>query len=182
VFIGNSLTRFGRISRMPGAVARAGMVRGLERSGLRFRLYGHGWRSASAKGQLPREQQIPAIQQALMSANWDHYPTYESYFSDRLPISLLAGRVHVTTYHPGLEWLPGPDDGLFMEKSVSAVLDRVQELARRPADELIALGQAARRRVIGRMSHHEAARFMLGAADERLLALLPAWPWDRLPR
>ena len=50
------------------------------------------------------------------------------YNSDRLAISLMAGRPHVTMRCPGGEWLPGEDAGPFQEASPRLVHDRVRNL------------------------------------------------------
>jgi hypothetical protein len=180
VIVGNRWAHLGLVSRLDGASARARLVRRLERDGrLRLAVYGSGWRGRAAKGVLPFAQSVDAVREALVSANWDHFPRHESFVSDRLPTSLLAGRVHVATAHPGLEWLPGESEGLFLEPSVSAVVKRVQELLRRPVPELIELGSSAHEWVKHRLSDREGARFMLAAVDERLLAGLPQDPWRR---
>lgn len=190
VFIGSRFAHWGRVSRLPGAVQRAKMVRTLQRChDLRVAVYGGGlgrggnqggWSGRGAKGVLPFDQQVSAIQEGLISVNWDHFPQHESYASDRLPISLLAGRVHVTTEHPRSDWLPGEDAGVFLEPSVSALVRRVQSLAAVSAEDLLAMGAAGHRWVSGRLSHREAARFLLAAIDKRLLAGLPAKPWHGL--
>jgi len=117
-----------------------------------------------------------------MSVNWDHFPRHESYTSDRLPISLIAGRVHVTTRHDGYDWLPGKEAGLFAEANIADVVKRVTQLARLPETELLELGAAGHRWVKHRLSSREVARFMLAAVDDRLLSRLPAEPWHRFAR
>lgn len=179
VIIGSRLAHFGLVSRVPGAAARASLVRRLVREDLRVAAYGIGWRGRTAMGTVPYGRQVEAIRGGLLSVNWDHFPTYEGYVSDRLPISLLAGRVHVTTAHRELGWLPGPDAGLFFEDTVSAVVQRVKRLAAMPADEVIALGAAAHDWVKQRLSDREAARYMLGTIDQGLLTGLPDEPWGR---
>jgi hypothetical protein len=181
VMIGNRLARWGRVSRMPGAVARARLVRGLQRRpDLRLALYGRGWKGRGVKGPIPYIRQAAAVREGLVSVNWDHFPRHESYSSDRLPISLLAGRAHVTTAHPRMDWLPGEEIGLFQEPTPSAVIGRVERLQAGDAGEVIELGLAGHRWVRDRLSHRQAALFMLGAVDRSLLATLPEHPWHPL--
>ena len=116
-----------------------------------------------------------------MTANWDHFPHYAAFSSDRLAIQLLAGRVHVTTLHPASEWLPGSEAGLFLEPTVGAAVDRIRTLLRRPREEVLELGLAGHRWVRHRLSDRELTRYMIGAVDERLLRGLPPDPWSRLP-
>lgn len=180
VMIGGGYARWGRVSRLPGAVDRARLVRSLQASELELAVYGSGWRGRGVRGPLDYEDQGAAIRAGAISINWDHFPHYVAYASDRLPISMAAGRPHATTAHPGHEWLPGAETGLFCEPSVDAVFERARELARRPPDELGELGARASRWVSGRLSHREAARFLLGAVEPRLLGGLPDVPWRSL--
>jgi hypothetical protein len=181
VLIGSRVARWGRVSRLPGAVQRARLGRALEkRRGLRVAIYGNGWSGPAARGVLPFGNQARAIRQGLISVNWDHFPGHESYASDRLPISMLAGRVHVTTRHPKMDWAPREDSGLFLEDTPRAVLHRVDALMAADPTELLDRGARAHEWAHGRMSHAEAARFMLGTIESRLLSRLPAQPWEPL--
>jgi hypothetical protein len=177
VLIGARVAHLGLLSRVPGAAGRASLERRLRRAGRQVAVYGEGWKAASL---VPYDRQIEAIRQALISLNWDHFPNHHAYASDRLPISLLAGRAHVTTAHPGLQWLPGPEVGLFLERSVGAVVRRVEHLAAMPREEVLALGEAAHNWVKHRLSDREAGRFMLAAVDSAFLDDIPADPWHRL--
>ena len=181
VLIGSGLAHLGRVSRVPGAVARASLVRKFEHlRGFRFAAYGCGWSGPAAKGVLPFAEQARAIREGLMSVNWDHFPRFEGYASNRLAISMISGRVHLTTAHRGLDWVPGEEYGVFLAPSVSALVERARELMASPIEGALALGAAAHDWARGRLSHREAARFMLGAADARFLGGLPEEPWLRL--
>lgn len=76
-----------------------------ERFGDRLAIYGSGWSGVGAMGPVDPSSQDAAIRSAWISANWDHYAREPYYFSNRLPISLAAGSIHATTYHPGYEAL-----------------------------------------------------------------------------
>ena len=105
--IGGGRARWGHVSRVPGAVQRARLVRRLQRQrDVSLALYGAGWSGRGARGILPYRDQATAIRHGLVAVNWDHFPNHESYASDRLPISLLAGRAHLTAAHPKCDWLP----------------------------------------------------------------------------
>ncbi len=169
-------------SRLPGARARYRFVRALQRDdGIPLSLYGRNWTGRGAKGPIGFGAQAAVARRALITANWDHFPRYPACTSDRLAIQMLAGRVHVTTRHPQMDWLPGPNTGLFLESSIAAAVDRIRELLQRPVEEVLDLGLAAHRWARHRLSDRELARYMLGAVDERLLRDLPPDPWDRLP-
>jgi hypothetical protein len=170
------------ISRLPGARQRLRLVRTLQRHrDIPLAVYGHNWTGRGVRGPISRDEQGAVARRALMTANWDHYPNYAAFYSDRLAVHMLAGRPHVTTRHPTSEWLPGPESGLFLEPTVDAAVRRVRELLRRPRSEVLELGLAAHRWVRHRLSDRELARYMLGAVDERLLTTLPHDPWGRLP-
>jgi hypothetical protein len=183
VVIASNFARWGWISRLPGAAQRARLVRKLQRQReLRLAIYGPGWSGRGVKGPVPYPSQVDAIREGLMSVNWDHFDKHHSYSSDRLPIALAAGRPHVTTWHPGIDWLPGEDGGLFLERSVAAFVRRVNDLAAAPQEDLLALGAAARTWARERLTFREAGRFLLAAVDRRLLTALPPEPWQRLAR
>jgi hypothetical protein len=170
------------ISRMPGARQRFRLVRGLQKDRrIPLAVYGRNWTGRGVRGPIPLDEQAAVARRALMTANWDHFPDYAAYYSDRLAIQLLAGRAHVTTLHPQSEWLPGPETGLFLEPTVDAAIRRVRELLERPREEVLELGLAAHRWARHRISHRELALYMLGAVDERLLRQLPEDPWGHLP-
>ena len=170
------------ISRLPGARQRFRLVRALQKDPrIPLAVYGRNWTGRGVRGPVPYDDQAAVARSSLITVNWDHFPGYAGFSSNRLGIHLLAGRAHVTTLHPDSEWLPGPEIGLFLEPTVNAAIRRVRELLDRPRDEVLELGLAAHRWVRHRLSDRELARYMLGAADERLLRQLPEDPWGRLP-
>jgi hypothetical protein len=144
---------------------------------LRLAVYGPGWRGHGALGPLDFRQQTNAIRRGLISANWDHFPSHESYASDRLAISMLAGRVHVTTAHRNMNWIPGTLRGVRFARSPGHVCSQVEELLASPTEEVLAAGAEAHRWARGRLSDEMTARFMLGAVDRRFLSSLPQNPW-----
>jgi hypothetical protein len=169
-------------SRLPGARDRYRLVRKLQQqTDISLAVYGHNWTGRGAMGHTTREQQAAVARTALITANWDHYPGYAAYASNRLATQMLAGRVHVTTQHPQSDWLPGHETGLFLEPTVDSAVRRINELLCRPREEVLALGLATHRWARHRLSDRELARYVLGAVDDRLLESLPADPWARLP-
>jgi hypothetical protein len=146
VMIANSTRR--RILRtyIPGGRRRAKLARRLsERFGKSFALFGTGWDGLeSARGPIPFFQQEKTIRNAWISVNWDHFDGITYYSSDRLPISLAAGIVHVTTYHKGYEFLFKSCPGLYAVKSVEEAVCCVEWLLSRPKEELIGEGLAAK--------------------------------------
>jgi spore maturation protein CgeB len=128
----------------PGSQRRIDLGKKLsKRFGKQFALYGKGWDGLEAsRGKLPFDQQEQAIHSAWLSINWDHFDEVPFYFSNRLPISLAAGVVHVTTWHPGYDQLfRDCKGGLYAAKSVDEAVELAQYLLSQPRDFLIEEGQ-----------------------------------------
>ncbi len=126
----------------PGAPRRFELARKLDRLfGRSFALYGSGWDGlSSARGKIPFDQQEAALRQGLVSINWDHFDHIPYYFSDRLPISLAAGVPHVTSYHPGYEFLFKDCPGLFAVRTIDEAVSCAQWLLSQPTEELMKMG------------------------------------------
>lgn len=182
ISICNSAVRWPLVpAGVPGARQRRRLVKSLQgERRIRFGVYGRGWSGATALGPIAYGNQVKAMRQSLITVNWDHFPSLPGYNSDRLPISLLAGRVHVSTRHPQTPWLPGIESGLVLAKSPHAARSAVVELARRSPEELLELGQRAHQWVLGRLSDVESMRFMLASATTTVLPP-PSDPWSELP-
>ncbi len=177
VMIGSSIARLGVVSTVPGSFSRRRLVRQLQRESLSSAIYGRGWNGPASRGPVPYREQIARLREAKVSTNWDHFPDHECYASDRLPISLLAGRVHVTTRHPGPTLYR--TEGLVEVDSVDDVVESVGRLLRLPWDQLCELGRGNWQYARHRLSDREAARFMLRVVDRRVPAP-PSEPWDRI--
>ncbi|WIE72757.1 hypothetical protein [Curtobacterium sp. MCJR17_020] len=119
-----------------------------EHFGGRLAVFGRGWDGPTAKGPVPFEEQDSAITSGWISANWDHFADEDSYFSNRLPISLAAGSIHATTDHSGYDGVFGPATGKFLlrgsgPEALVEEIDRV--LANTSVDERLAAITAGRR-------------------------------------
>jgi hypothetical protein len=179
VMVGSRAGRVPGISTVPGARQRWRLVRlASRRFGPEFRVYGRGWRGASAAGPVPFSEQTGAIRSGAVSVNWDHYPRHVAYSSDRLPNSLVAGRPHVTTRHPETGWLPGEESGLFLVDSPAEVVEAASRILSLDPEVRAELGRAAHAWVTDRMSDRQAAQFLLQESGGPP-ADLPE-PWDRV--
>ena len=181
VVIGSNLPKIPYLTGLPGSVGRRDLVKRLRNDrSLTLRLFGPGWPKGWSAGRIAFDRQAIEVRNGWVSANWDHYPLMPDYNSDRLAISLIAGRPHVTTRHPGGEWLPGEDTGLFQESSPRLVHDRVRNLL--DLDPLVTyqLGLAAHAWARHRVSHREGARYILSQVLDEV-ARPPADPWANLP-
>lgn len=146
LLIGNRVTSRLPLRDMPGARERFALAETLHRQlGERFVVHGGNWGTRPyARGPLPFDQQEPAIREAWLTVSWDHFDQVPCYFSDRVPIAMAAGVVHVTNRQPGYEHLFPAGSGLLHAGSVAELADLVDLLLSRPRDELIELGQRAR--------------------------------------
>jgi hypothetical protein len=183
--IGNNVTRLPipvpGLTGLPGGLPRWRLARTLAHTlgPDKFLLLGRDWPSRWSPGTVPFEGQAQALRSALVSVNWDHYSSYPAYSSDRLPIALIAGRPHVTTGHPGMDWAPDRSHGLFLEPDVAAVSRTALALASQP-DRARSLGLAAWEWARHRISTREQARFMLSRMRPDI-AEPPTDPWLSLP-
>jgi hypothetical protein len=139
---------------LPGGRKRASLAGHLTKiHGEKFRIYGSGWKHlASACGVLPFNRQEVALRESWVSVNWDHYDTYPHYFSNRLPIALAAGVVHVTNYHPGYDDQFAGCPGLYFARSVDEMVAKLDWLLSKPVSALIEEGLAAQAWVRDRLS------------------------------
>lgn len=128
--------------RMPGAAERAKLARTLRRiHGDRFALFGRNWeRYGLSATSIPSIEQTNVMRRSWMSVIWDHYPDVPYYFSDRLPISLFSGVLHVTNYHPGYEVLFRNGHDLIYCKTVDDMIDAIDCCLGRPKKDLIEIG------------------------------------------
>ncbi|TKA11620.1 glycosyltransferase family protein [Actinacidiphila oryziradicis] len=173
--IGSCYVRFGILERVDGAGERHRLTRRLcSLPNCRVALYGHGWRGPAAQGPVAYNRQPAALRNARISVGWDHYRRYTGYFSDRLPISMYAGRVHVSSRPPEAAWLPDRDSGLHLVDSPAEAVDRVRELLLGDPRELHAAGLRAHRWVRDRLTDLHALQYMLGGE----LSALPTPPKD----
>ena len=154
---------------MPGSWQRRRLALSLKRTlGEGFHVYGKGWSKSIADGPLDFALQIDAINDSRLSVNWDHFATYYDYFSDRLPISMLAGRPHVTSAHPGMEWAPDGTNGLYQEATVSGVIERTLSLLDENPEALMNRGVQLHSWVNNRLSHRQAARHMMSIVSDKV--------------
>ncbi len=181
VMIGGNYGRVPGLTGMPGSFGRWQLAARMRMSlGKRFELHGPGWPRRWSSGPIAYPGQIEAIQKGRLTVNWDHFPMHQSYASDRLAISLLAGRPHVTTAHPNMTWTPNESVGLYQEPSPRLVQARSLELLDRDPHETLRMGVEGWKWTRFRLSNREGARFMLSRAIDGI-APPSMEPWTILP-
>lgn len=184
--IGRNATRSGipipGLTGLPGGLPRWLLARGaVRRVGPgRFHLRGDDWPRSWSVGPVAYGSQIDVLRRAGVSIIWNHFSDHARYASDRLAISLLAGRPHVTNGDHSLTCGLGREIGLHEESTVSGILDRAISLLDQPQHVRHEHGLAGWEWARHRLSTRELAQFMLA----RVGADVPAPemdPWRSLP-
>lgn len=180
--IASNTARIPGVTGTPGALRRWELITRVHfNSKYSNRIYGCKWPRGWSEGLLTYELQGQEIRKSKINLNWDNFDKYEDYSSDRLPIALLAGRPHVTTKHPGMLWLPTENIGLYQETSPKRVLKRGEELLSIDPKIRFKLGLEAHNWVVNRLSHREAARYIMSTFCEHIKKPT-ADPWGKLPQ
>jgi hypothetical protein len=149
------------------------------RLGRDFQLFGNRWPIGISSGTIKYALQAKLIRDFSLSANWDNFVSHESYASDRLPISLLAGRVHVTSSHPGVNHYGEENFGLVLVSGLREMQHKIDELRGVDPLKLSQMGLEAHNWVKHRFSHREAARFMFSYISNDI-PRLQIQPWATL--
>jgi hypothetical protein len=79
-----------------------------------------------------------------------------------------------------MTWAPGEDLGLFQEKSPKKVMQRAKELMAMDPDVTWKLGLEAHAWAKNRISHREAARYVISCIFDHVKKP-PEDPWGKLP-
>jgi hypothetical protein len=161
VMIGSQTAKIPFLYGTPGSGIRFLVGTSLKlRFGEDFQLFGNRWPRSFSAGKVDYPQQAKLIREFSLSANWDNFVNHESYASDRLPISLLAGRVLVTSSLPGVNHYGGEENGLVQVKGLLEIHGKIGELRELDPLKLSNMGLEAHKWSRYRLSHREAARFM----------------------
>ncbi|MFD1658044.1 hypothetical protein ACFSL4_07360 [Streptomyces caeni] len=173
--IGRRRTYLG-IELLPDDRERTELVEELRRiPAVRLAVYGKGWRGSFARGPVPFDEQLTAMKRSLITVGWNRYRHLTGCFSNRLPIAMCAGRVHVTSRQPGLTWLPGPDLGLHLMDTPRDAAGRIRDLLDSDPADLLAQARQMTRWTRARLTDTEALQYML--AKHLPLPAPPADPW-----
>ena len=162
LMIGSNLASIPGITGVPGSFKRlltAILMRKYFKKS--FQLFGPGWPRWWKIESLPFANQGSEIRNSKFTVNWDHFHKHVAYTSDRLCISLLAGRPHVTTRHSDMNWLPSEEIGLYQVRSPLELLKTSLRINRLDEEVLFAQGLAGHYWVKERLSHKQLAQYML---------------------
>lgn len=133
---------------IPGSRRRVRLVKELRAEfGDRFQLYGSGWSQSQSTGPIGFVEQEAVLQRARVSVNFDHYPREARSFSNRLPIAMASGSIHITSSHPDYESVFGPSTAAYLQhaQTVTQIVEKVSaKLSQLDKTSLVALGEQAR--------------------------------------
>lgn len=149
IFVGNTFNEkyyFRYLRALPGAVGRKRFVNYIDKNlNYNLKIYGNFWANLkSDKGSLPFENQIREYQNSWITIAYEHYPTVPYYFSNRLPMALLAGSLYVCHYHGGYENIFPPNDFIFFFKENYEAISIIEYLFSLGDEELIRRSRRAR--------------------------------------
>ncbi len=149
VLIGNKVKpRFlSSIRRLPGAKEREKFIKYMgNQFANEFVLYGNGWAGLKGdQGPVDFYQQLNVYRDSWITVAYEHYPKIPYYFSNRLPIALLAGSLYVCHYHEGYEKIFKNCDFIFFFKSNSEAVDIVNYILSLGKKDLLARSKRARK-------------------------------------
>jgi hypothetical protein len=129
VFIGNRITsRLALIRRLPGAKQREKFVAAIGKEfGDRFMLFGNGWDKFTGNaGPVNFDDQVSIYSDTWVTLAYEHYPKIPYYFSNRLPIALMAGSLYVCHYHEGYDFIFKNCDFIFFYKNNQQAIDIIR--------------------------------------------------------
>jgi len=143
VLIGNNaksrIPIYNLIFRMPGSKEREKFVECLgEQFGNKFNLWGNRWGKAVGNhGSVHFQKQLNIYRNSWITVAYEHYPDIPYYFSNRLPIALLAGSLYVCHYHKGYENIFMNCDFIFYFKTNNEAIDIINFILSLDKKELI---------------------------------------------
>jgi hypothetical protein len=121
VLIGNKVQSriLSSLFSIPGAKERERIIKYIDKHFPdEFHLFGNGWSGIrSHRGTVDFQKQIEVYRNSWVTVAYEHYPGIANYFSNRLPIALLAGSLYVCHYHQGYENIFKNCDFIFFYKT-----------------------------------------------------------------
>jgi hypothetical protein len=148
IFIGNKIKPriLSSIRRMPGALERERFVRDMGKAFPEtFRLYGEGWKGFTGdRGAADFMKQMDYYRNTWITVAYEHYPDEPDYFSNRLPIALMAGSLYVCHYHRGYEKIFAGCDFIFFFHTNEEAVGLVKKILSFTKEDLFERSKRAR--------------------------------------
>ena len=180
--IANNTARIPFITGLPGSSRRWELYARVRLDSKQTKnMFGNNWPKSWSIGHIDYREQASKIRSSRISLSWEHFDQYEGYSSDRLAISLIAGRAQVTSKNQNMHWLPGESIGIFKEKSPREIIEKAKSLLDLGNPELSKIGIEGYKWAKNRLSHREAARYIMSSLFSSIKKP-PSDPWGRLPK
>jgi len=148
VLIGNRIkSRYlGLLRRMPGSWGRERFVRHIGKVfGPTFVLHGSGWGGfAGNRGPVGFQNQLDVYRRSWITVAYEHYPKIPYYFSNRLPIAMMAGSLYVCHAHGGYEDLFRGTDFIFLFRDNDEAVDAIRYVLSLDKSDRLERGRRAR--------------------------------------
>ena len=157
---------------LPGGRKRKVMSRAFHAAyGNRYAVFGagQGWKGEPyCRGPIPFDAQERTIRSSWLTINWGQFDEIAMYSSDRLPISLAGGVVHITNHQRGYEHLFPNAPGLYVVHSPAEALDVADFLLSMPREQLIGIGAQGAAYARERLNATRVYRDIVTAIGEQL--------------
>ena len=141
VLIGNKVKPrlLGWIRRLPGAREREIFVKAMGAAfSNEFVLHGNGWDGfVGNQGAVEFQNQLDVYRDSWITVAYEHYPEIPFYFSNRLPLALMAGSLYVCHYHKGYENIFKGCDFIFFFDTNAEAIDLVNYIHSLSKEELL---------------------------------------------
>lgn len=148
VLIGNRIKPklIGNIRRLPGAKEREQFVTSIgEAYPDDFVLHGNGWDGFSGnQGPVDFQKQLDVYRDSWITVAYEHYPEIPYYFSNRLPLALMAGSLYVCHYHEGYDQIFKDCDFMFFFRTNREAVDTIKYVLSLSEEDLLARSARAR--------------------------------------
>ncbi len=148
VLIGNKVQSriLSSLLSIPGAKARERVIRYIDRHfPNEFHLFGNGWNGIrSHRGAVDFQKQMEIYRNSWITVAYEHYPDIANYFSNRLPIALMAGSLYVCHYHQGYENIFKNCDFIFFYKTKQELYNVLKYLFSLSEENLLERSRNAR--------------------------------------
>ena len=148
VLIGNKVQSriLSSLLSIPGAKERERIIKYIDKHfPNEFHLFGNGWAGIrSHRGTVDFQKQMEVYRNSWITVAYEHYPGIANYFSNRLPIALMAGSLYVCHYHQGYENIFKNCDFIFFYKTEQELYNVLKYLFSLSEENLLERSKKAR--------------------------------------
>lgn len=171
IMIANRLRSKIPFKSMPGIKEREEIVKKFSKVfGNKFAVFGRGWdKFPGNMGPINFFDQEKILRSSLLSIGMDHFPKYEGYYSDRLPIAIVSGVPHLTYRIKGVDKLFKDKEHVFYYESIEQAIGIAKNLLMKDKKELNIFGANASKYVKEYFSEDKRFAKMINIIKENIL-------------